>query len=86
MAAALYAIEMPLTGWWAGLIRRGAASGWRRWSAAGSPPMARRSSLTGAAKVGEITGLLKRERSRLDRAEAKADNPLPPETFSSSIT
>jgi len=41
--------------------------------------------LSGAAKISDVTGLLRRERaSALTKGEAAADNPFPPETLSSN--
>ena len=84
MAVALWAIQMPLESWWSesGLIRRivslSALIG------GGLAVYGGVIVLSGAAKLSDVTGLLKRERgSALTKGEAKTDNPLPPETFSS---
>jgi putative peptidoglycan lipid II flippase len=84
MAAALYAIQMPLHGWWsADITRRGI--GLALLVGGGLAVYGAVIVLSGAAKVGDITGLLKRERSStLTSAEGRADNPIPPETLSSS--
>jgi len=84
MAAALYAIEMPFVGWWsADLARRGI--GLTLLVGGGLAVYGAVIVLSGAAKLSDITGLLKRERaSALTSAEGRADNPIPPETLSSS--
>jgi putative peptidoglycan lipid II flippase len=83
MAVALYAIQLPLTGWWAAdLVRRGV--GLCLLVGGGLAVYGGVIVLTGAAKLSDVTGLLRRERgSALTKGEAKADNPLPPETLSS---
>jgi putative peptidoglycan lipid II flippase len=84
MAATLWAIQIPLESWWSesGLIRRivslSALIG------GGLAVYGGVIVLSGAAKLSDVTGLLKRERgSALTKGEAKTDNPLPPETFPS---
>jgi putative peptidoglycan lipid II flippase len=83
MAAVLYAIELPLGGWWAAdLARRGA--GLVLLVGGGLAVYGGVIVLSGAAKLSDITGLLKRERaSTLTKGEGKTDNPVPPETLSS---
>jgi putative peptidoglycan lipid II flippase len=72
MAAALYAIEQPLNGWWdAATLRR--AAGMVLLVGGGLGAYGLVVILTRAASLGEITRLLRRER--------KADNPLPPVTL-----
>jgi putative peptidoglycan lipid II flippase len=84
MAAALYAIQMPFAGWWsADMARRGV--GLVLLVGGGLAVYGGVIVLSGAAKVSDITGLMKRERSSaLTEPKGKADNPLPPETLSSS--
>ena len=83
MAAALFAIESPLGGWWtADLLHRGA--GLTMLVGGGLAVYGGVIVLSGAAKIGDVTGLLRRERpSALTKGEAKTDNPLPPETLTS---
>jgi putative peptidoglycan lipid II flippase len=84
MAAALYAIEMPFTGWWsADTARRGI--GLLLLVGGGLAVYGVVIVLSGAAKLSDITGLLKRERaSALTETKGRTDNPIPPETLSSS--
>jgi putative peptidoglycan lipid II flippase len=84
MAAALYAIELPLAGWWsADLARR--AIGLGLLVGGGLAVYGATIMLSGAARLSDVTGLLKRERpSALTKGEGKTDNPVPPETLSSS--
>jgi len=84
MAAALYVIEMPFAGWWAAdIVRRGV--GLTLLVGGGLAVYGAAIVLSGAAKVSDITGLLRRERpSALTSAKDKADNPIPPETLSSN--
>jgi putative peptidoglycan lipid II flippase len=84
MAAALYAIEVPLGGWWsADLLRRGL--GLAVLVGGGLAVYGGVIVLSGAAKISDVTGLLRRERpSALTKGEATADNPFPPETLSSN--
>src|ERR1700761_342711 len=84
MAAALYAIEMPFTGWWAAdIARRGV--GLALLVGGGLAVYGAVIVLSGAARVSDVTGLFKRERaSGLTAPKGKTDNPIPPETLSSS--
>jgi putative peptidoglycan lipid II flippase len=84
MAAALYAIQLPLGGWWsAGVIRRG--GGLALLVGGGLAVYGAVIVLSGAAKLSDVTGLLRRERaSGLTKGEGKTDNPFPPETLSSN--
>ena len=84
MAAALFAIEQPLQTWWAaGLLHRG--GGLALLVGGGLAVYGGAIVLSGAAKLSDITGLLKRERApALTKDGAKADNAVPPETLSSS--
>jgi len=83
MAAVLFAIQVPLTGWWsADLARRGA--GLVLLVGGGLAVYGGVIVLSGAAKLSDITSLLKRERgSTLTEGDGKTDNPIPPETLSS---
>jgi putative peptidoglycan lipid II flippase len=83
MAAVLFAIQLPLGSWWAAdLVRRGV--GLVLLVGGGLAVYGGVIVLSGAAKLGDITGLLKRERaSALTKGEGKTDNPLPPETLTS---
>jgi putative peptidoglycan lipid II flippase len=84
MAATLYAIEMPLAGWWSADIAR-RAIGLALLVGGGLAVYGAVIVLSGAAKVSDITGLLKRERSAaLTEGKGRTDNPIPPETLSSS--
>jgi len=84
MAGALYVIEMPFAGWWsADIARRGIGLGLL--VGGGLAVYGAVIVVSGAAKVGDITGLMKRERSSaLTEGNGKTDNPIPPETLSSS--
>ncbi|HEX4504565.1 MAG TPA: murein biosynthesis integral membrane protein MurJ [Alphaproteobacteria bacterium] len=84
MAAALYAIQMPLHGWWSADIgRRGI--GLALLVGGGLAVYGAIIVLSGAAKISDVTGLLKRERSSaLTDDKGRTDNPIPPETLSSS--
>ena len=84
MAAALYAIEMPFAGWWsADIARRGL--GLALLVGGGLAVYGAVIVISGATNLRDITGLLRRERpSALTIAKDKADNPIPPETLSSS--
>jgi len=83
MAAVLFAIQVPLTGWWsADLARRGA--GLVLLVGGGLAVYGGVIVLSGAAKLSDITSLLKRERgSTLTEGDGKTDNPIPPQTLSS---
>ncbi len=86
MAAALGAIAMPFGHWWSemGLVRRIVALSLL--VGGGLAVYGGAILLSGAAKVSDVTGLLKRERnSGLTGDKAAADNPVPPETHSSSL-
>jgi putative peptidoglycan lipid II flippase len=85
MAAALWAIQIPFAGWWSesGLTQRivslSALIG------GGLAVYGGVIVLSGAAKLSDVTGMLRRERpSALTKGEATADKPIPPETRSSS--
>lgn len=86
MAVALAAIQYPLAGWWsADLLRRGA--GIALLVGGGLAVYGAVIVLTGAAKLSEVTAMLKRERKvALTEGGGKADkpNPIPPETLSSN--
>jgi len=84
MAAALYVIEIPFAGWWsADMARRGI--GLLVLVGGGLAVYGAVIVLSGAAKVSDVTGLFKRERSSaLTEPKGATDNPIPPETLSSS--
>jgi putative peptidoglycan lipid II flippase len=89
MAAALFAIQQPLDGWWAAdLLRRGA--GLALLVGGGLAIYGGAIVLSGAAQVSDVTGLFKRDRSPtlpnvgLTKGGSPADNPIPPETLSSN--
>jgi putative peptidoglycan lipid II flippase len=83
MGAALYAIQLPLSGWWStDMLHRGA--GLVLLVGGGLAVYGGAIVLSGATKICDIAGLFKRERgSGLTNDGATADNPLPPETLSS---
>jgi putative peptidoglycan lipid II flippase len=90
MAAVLYAIELPLAGWWsADLLRRG--FGLALLVGGGLAVYGGVIVLSGAAKLSDVTGMLKRERrptapsGGLTEGGTAADNAIPPETLSSSL-
>ena len=84
MAAALYAIEQPLDGWWAaGTLYRGA--GLLLLVGGGLAVYGLVIVASRAAKSSEITALFRRQRSGgLTGASARADNPSPSEILPSS--
>ena len=84
MAAALFAIQLPLAGWWsADLTRR--AAGLAVLVGGGLAVYGGTIVLSGAAKISDVTGLFKRERTGgLTEGASAADNPIPPETRSSN--
>ncbi len=82
MAAALYAIQQPLAGWWAAdLLRRG--GGLVLLVGGGLAVYGAAIFASGAATRADIAGLFRRDRGLTGRA-GKADNPSPSETLSSS--
>jgi putative peptidoglycan lipid II flippase len=84
MAATLYVIQIPFAGWWsADIARRG--MGLALLVGGGLAVYGAVIVLSGAARISDVTGLLRRERaSALTSPEGRTDNPIPPETLSSS--
>jgi putative peptidoglycan lipid II flippase len=85
MAAVLWAIQVPFESWWSesGLVHRIVSLSVLIGGGMGVYGLT--IVLTKVAKPGDIAGMLRRERSSaLTAPKGKTDNPIPPETLSSS--